>query len=444
LVDLAEAPPVVVTTVMPDAERTGARLRMAAICMIGVALGTTILPFAAVDAVRGPMMLELGWSADQLRISYSLMLWAGAICAWPIGVLTDRFGPRRAVAAAAVAIALVSLLLPFVGHVWQFNLLFALLGVCSSVGLAYSKVVASLFDQHRGLAFGIFAAAGSALSMTLPQATQQLVHDGGWRGAFSLLGLAALALAPVLYFGLARSEARAPGAHAAGPDSKGLKASDAARSRAFWQIVVAGLLCALVSGFVMNAFVAAMPHRGLGEIGDLRKMPIGVMAYLAGPICAGFLLDRTKSPLVAVAAVIGSATTSMIWGVVSSSFGGQPLLIASYALGAFAASAQLPVAGYLLTRYFGLKSFATIFSLQTFIQSVVIGVCSPLIALWVAPSGDAPLTFAAGALAPLTAAALYLLLPAYRFGAPREPGLAAQPSGRAGRFFKTWWPGAPS
>ena len=444
MVDLAEAPPVIQAEAAAKTDPGLHRLGLAVICLVGVALGTTILPFSAVDAARGPMMLELGWSADQLRLSYSLMLWAGAIGAWPIGILTDRLGARRVVAAAAVAIALVGLLLPFVGHVWQFCVLFALLGVCSSFGLAYSKIVASLFDRHRGLAFGIFAAAGSALSMSLPQATQQLVHDGGWRSTFSILGLAALALAPLLYFGLARPGAQASAIGTGDADSIGLKASEALKTRAFWLIVLAGLLCALVSGIVMSGFVAAVPHRGLGQAVDLRNAPFGVLAYLAGPICAGVLLDRTKSPAVAIAAVIGSAATSLIWGLVSPSFGGKPLLVASYALGAFAASAQAPVAGYLLTRYFGLKSFATVYSLQTLIQSVVIGVCTPAIALWMGAPGDAPLVFAAGTLAPLTAAVLYLLLPAYRFGPAPDPGLAAEPSGGGARPFRTWWSGAPS
>ena len=444
MVDLAEAPPVVAAGSQAVGEATLSRLGIAVICMAGVALGSTILPFFAVDAARGPMMLELGWSASQLRLSYNLMLWAGALSVWPIGILTDRFGPRRTVAAAAVAIALVSLLLPFVSHVWQFCVLFTLLGVCGSFGLGYSKIVASLFDRHRGLAFGIFAAGGSALSMTLPQATQRLVHDSGWRGAFSILGLVVLALAPILYFGLTRPAARPWSGEKDDPEAKGVLASEAVRARAFWLILLAGLVSALVSSIVMTALATALPHRGLGEALDLRVTPIGRLAYLAAPVFAGVLLDRTRSPIAAVAAMIASALTCLIWAMVSPGFGGKPLLMTSYVMGAIALSAQGPVVGYLLTRHFGLKAFLTVYSLQTCIQAVVLGVCSPVIALFVGPLADERLVFVLGALAAFAAAGLYLLLPAYRFGAPCESGLAAGDSGGGGRPFRSWWSRAPS
>ncbi len=428
MVDLAEAPPVIAAARARDPELTPDRLKVAAVCMIGVALATTVLPFCAVGAALGPMMLELGWGANQLSLSYALMLWAAAISVWPVGVLIDRYGPQPVVALGAVAIALVSLTLPLVRHFWQFCFLFSLLGVCGAVGLGYSKIVATLFDRRRGLALGIFAAEGSALSMVLPLATNRLVHESGWRGAFPILGVLVLAIAPLLYFGLTIRSGEAEPPRATDPGSDGVYASQAVKTRAFWLIVLAALISGVVGNIVLTGVGATLLQRGLGDAASgLRGAPIGLMATLLGPICAGLVLDRTRSPVVAVAAYLLSALTCVVWAVVSPGFGGRPLLMTSFVLGAFAFSAQSPIVGYLFSRHFGLKSFATVCSLQSFIQAVMMGVTGTIIARSMGALGQEPWVFVLGTAAPLAAALLYLMLPAYRYGTPREPGLAGQP-----------------
>ena len=440
MVDLAEAPPVISAARAGDPELTPARVRVATVCMIGVALGTTVLSFCAVDAVRGPMMLELGWGANQLSLSYALMLWAAAIGVWPVGVLIDRYGPRPVVTLGAVASGLVSLAMPFVSHYWQSCALFSLLGLFGSVGLGYSKIIVTLFARRRGLALGIAAAATSALGWIFPLAAGRIVNASEWRGAFEILGVVVLAVAPLLYFGLAPMNGEAAPALRPDPAVEGLKTSEAARTRAFWLIMLAGLVSGIVGNVVLSTIGPTLAHRGFGDAADLRGAPIGMLATLAGPICAGLLLDRFRTPAVAFAAYIASALTSVIWCVVSPGFGGTPLLMATFALGAFAFSAQLPMVGYLFSRYFGLRSFATIWGLQMSIQAVVTGATALPIARLVDAAASEPLVFALGTTAPLVAAGLYLLLPAYRYGTSREPGLA----GRSPSSIRTWWSRAPS
>lgn len=440
MVDLAEAPPVISAAAAGDTELTPARLKVAAICMIGMALGTTVLPFCVVDAVRGPMMLELGWGANQLSLSYALMLWAAAISVWPVGMLIDRFGARPVVTAGALGIGLVSLALPFVREFCQICILFSLLGVSGAVGLGYSKIVATLFFRRRGLALGISAAATSALGWVLPLAADRVVHAGGWRGAFEVLGFVALAVAPLLYLGLAQPACAAAKARAA----EGTRTVDAARSRSFWLIVAAGLIAGLIGNVVLSDIGPAMAHRGFGDAADLRGSPIGMLATLAGSIIAGLLLDRLGTPAVALAAYLASGLTSLMWIFVGPGFGGTPALMAIFALGAFAFAAQLPMVGYFFSRYFGLRSFATVWGLQMFIQTVVMGAATSPFARLVNATATEPMVFLLGTVAPLAAAALYLLLPAYRYGATPEPGLATQPPGQSLHAFRTWWSRAPT
>ncbi len=405
---------------MSDQELSATRLRVAAVCMVGVAVGASILPFCAVGAALGPMMLEFGWDADQVSLSYALMMWAGALSIWPIGILVDRYGARPVAVTGAVAIGLVSLLLPLVSRFWQLCPLLALLGAGGSCGLAYSRVVASLFGGRRGAAMGLFAAEGSALGLILPVVLGRMVTDTGWRGAFAATGAVVLVLAPLLYFGLANRWGRS--SQAAGPaaSTEGMTGAQIVRDRAFWIIVAAGLATGAMGGGVLASFGAAIAQKGFGQTVMFRAAPVTLIASLAGAVCSGVLLDITRSPRVAALAYLTTALAYLVWALVTPSFGGEPALIVGLALGAFAFTAQFPLVGYFFSRYFGLRSFATAYGLQSFIQAVVVALAGPAIGAVVALLGSYNLVFEAGIAAQILASLLYLLLPAYRYPAVGE------------------------
>ena len=433
MVDLADVTSTIASGARAlDAAR--ARLQIAAVCMVGLALGASILPFCAVGAALGPMMLELGWGANNVSLAYALLMWAGALSVWPMGVLIDRYGPRPVVALGAVAMAAVSLMLPMVRHFWQFCALAGLLGACGSSGLGYLRVVASLFGPRRGLAMGVFAAESSILSLVMPIVLGRLVTDAGWRGAFTAIGVGLLALAPLLYMGLADPR---PGASWTSRwslprpvSAEGLTAREVVKDWVFWLIVAAALATAAIGGGALTSFGAAIATKGFGQATVFRAAPITMIATLAGAICSGVMLDRTRSPKVAAAAYLATAVTYLLWALVTPSFGGAPMLTAGLAIGAFAYAAQIPLVGYFFTRYFGLKCFATVCGLQAFVQAVAVGFGGPLIAHSVGLIGDYNLLFEAGIGAQILAALLYLVLPAYRYAALADSSSDPAPAPR--------------
>ena len=432
MVEVADVPSTIASGARaPDEAR--ARLRIAAVCMVGLALGASILPFCAVGAALGPMMLELGWGANHVSLVYALLMWAGALSVWPMGVLIDRYGARPVVALGAVAMAVVSLMLPMVRHFWQFCALAGLLGACGSSGLGYLRVVASLFGARRGLAMGVFAAESSILSLMMPILLGRLVVDAGWRGAFTAIGLALLALAPLLYLGLA--DTRTPGSSRwrlpAPAPAAGRTAREVVSDWVFWTIVATALATAAIGGGALTSFGAAIAVKGFGQATVFRAAPITMIATLAGAIFSGVMLDRTGSPKIAAAAYLATAVTYLMWALVTPSFGGVPILTAGLAIGAFAYAAQIPLVGYVFSRYFGLKAFATVCGLQAFVQAAAVGLGGSVIARGVGLIGDYNLVFEAGIAAQVLAAMLYLFLPAYRYPALAEGDPGPEPPARA-------------
>ena len=419
MVELADVTSAIATTEGGTHGLTRERLRMAAVCMVGLALGASILPFCALGAALGPMMLEFGWDADRVSSAYAVLMWAGAASIWPMGVLVDRYGPRMVVTLGAVAMAAVTLVLPQSSHYWQVFLIAALLGVCGSSGLGYTRIVAALFGRRRGLFMGLIAAESLVLSQLMPPLMNRLVFEHGWRGAFIIIGAAILALAPLIYLGLADDRAgtswQARWSLPAKPASQGRTARQAVRDRVFWTIVAAGLATAAVGGGAFSNLGAAIASKGFGQSAVLNAAPVTLAATLAGAILSGLILDRTRSPKIAAGAYLATAVTYLLWALVTPRMGGEPILTAGLAIGAFAYAAQLPLVGYAFSRYFGLRAFGAIWGLQAFLQYAFVGLATPQIAHSIGLSGNYNLVFEAGVAAQLLAAALYLSLPAYRF-----------------------------
>ena len=421
MVELAEIPQTLSAAGAGPQAAARARLRMSAVCVVGVALGAAILPYAAVGAALGPMMLEFGWGANQVALAYALLLWAGGLSVWPAGVLVDRYGARPVAAAGAAGIAVVGLLMPLVHAFWQFCALAALWGALGSSGLGYTRIIAALFGARRGLAIGVLSAEGSLLSVLTPLAMSRLLSEAGWRGGFTVIGLAMLALAPTIYLSLACGRRGAAwSVRWPAPRAEGVGFSAALGDRSFWIIVAASLSTAAVGGGVMASFGPALAAKGFEQAAVIRAAPISLMAALAGAILSGALLDRSRSPRIAGAAFLVTALGYLLWMLASPRFGGEPMLAAGLAAGAFAFTAQVTLVLYLFSRYFGLKAFGAFCGMQAFIQAVIPTLAGPVIGHGLGLFGDYHLAFGAGIAVQVLAALLYLRLPGYRYAAIAE------------------------
>ncbi|WP_049923114.1 MFS transporter [Halopiger djelfimassiliensis] len=140
-----------------------------------------------------PIQRELGLSRSGVSFVFSLQTVVIYLAAAILGVLADRLGVRRLLAAGSVVLA--------VGGLWTsraetYGSLLLGYGVCTAVGLGAIYVVSYAtvprwFQRRRGLATGV-ATAGLGVGMVaLAPAASALVTALGWRLAILLLVLAA-------------------------------------------------------------------------------------------------------------------------------------------------------------------------------------------------------------------------------------------------------------
>ena len=170
------------------------------------------LPFAAgyylsylyrtVNAVISPDLVSaLGLSAEDLGLLTSVYFLTFAAAQLPLGILLDRFGPRRVEAFLLVFAAAGSLIFSLSGEREGLIVGRALVGLgVSSCLMASFKAFVLWFPLERipTINGGVYAAGGlGALTATYPVEAALGITD--WRGLFMGLAVATMALSVVIY-----------------------------------------------------------------------------------------------------------------------------------------------------------------------------------------------------------------------------------------------------
>jgi MFS family permease len=171
------------------------------------ALGVLALCFALSVLGRGlgesftvflkPISEDFGWDRAQVVSLYSLSALAGGLASPFIGRLFDRSGPRSVYALGLILLGGAFLIAAHAQYLWQFQLS---LGLCVGLGIAFignvpnSILLGRWFGPRLPTAMAVvYSATGVGVLILLP--TSQLLIDRiGWRGAYQVMGGAALFL----------------------------------------------------------------------------------------------------------------------------------------------------------------------------------------------------------------------------------------------------------
>ena len=308
-----------------------------------------------------PLGAEFGWSREGISRGFAIAAVTVGLCSPLLGRWIDRFGPRRIILPCMTVFGcgIASLALLRSG-LWQFYVTCFGLGVVGNgaAHLAYSRSISTWFQRRLGMALA-FVMVGSGLgAMILPIFAQTIISRYGWRAAYLSLGSLALLLGLPLSWryirerGLIRHES-APVAHSGMTWQQGLC------SFAFWIIV--SVLC--VSSISMNGAItqmsALLTDRGITPRDAALCASMLGGSSLLGRIGVGWLLDRFFGARVAFAVSLATAAGIFLLAR-ANSFPSGCLAAALIGIGAGGEAAITP---YLLTRYFGLRAFSTLYGL---------------------------------------------------------------------------------
>ena len=165
----------------------------------------------APSVMTSELMLDLAVGATSLGVLSSAYFYAYAALQLPIGLLTDRFGPRRLMSLAALACGLASLGFALSDTLLSASLFRALVGA----GVAFSfvgtlAILVAWFPAHRfALLAGILQSMGMVGALAGQTPLRWFIESSGWRNVFICLAVVAVLLAVALWFVVPRRQVAA-------------------------------------------------------------------------------------------------------------------------------------------------------------------------------------------------------------------------------------------
>jgi len=250
--------------------------------------------FRNVNAVISKdLAAEFSLSPSDLGFLTSMYLLAFAAFQLPLGVLLDRYGPRRVVAALLCVAAAGALIFALARDFTMLSVGRALLGLGVSAGLMGAIKAFTLWFPLSRLATlnGLYLAAGGLGGLSATAPAEALVGPFGWRALFFGLCVLSLIVASLVFFVV--PEKPLPG------HGQTLRAQLAGFGRifaslAFWRIAAALVIChagyLALQGLWLGPWlydVAGLPRSSVG-----RYLLLTALAYTLGSVFFGVTSDR--------------------------------------------------------------------------------------------------------------------------------------------------------
>ena len=388
--------------------------------LIGAGCGLTSVCFYTNSVFVAAIDADMPWSRGEIQLGISIMILAAVITAPLTGLVIDRFG-ARAVALVSMPLFALSLIgLSFTGNqIWMFYTGWVVMSVLAAgtLPVTWTKVVNGWFDRARGLALGLTLMGTGIAAAVAPGYTAWLITGFGWRNAYALLGITVIVIAyvPLLLFFREAGSAnivRAFSSDAEGENlaPSGLSLKQALKGYKLWALCIA-LLCVAVgiSGVITN-LVPILTDRGL-PVSDAAHFAgyIGI-SVIAGRLLAGFLMDKVWAPAVA-ALFLGMPLVSAII-LQQLLLNETQIMIAALIVG-LAAGAELDIMAYLISRYFGLAHYGSLYGFLYIFFSVGAGLAPFVFGRSFDASGSYDFTLHAVAILSATGAGLIITLGRY-------------------------------
>jgi nitrate/nitrite transporter NarK len=351
----------------------------AGVVLMAVTSGTS---FWAFGLYIQPVEEQFGWSRATVSFGIGLSLLLSGLTAPLVGLVIDRFGPRRITMLGVVLTSASFLLVAATGSTLEWYLFLSLNAVVRNLCfyIPAQAIVARWFERRRGLALGLLGTGFSLGGLLLVPLLRVVMDAWDWDGAliFSAVLQAAVCLPlcwrfihdhPSAVGQVVDGDARPRGPVAGGPPRlPGVTPRAALRTPLLWVLSFA-------LGFLFYGMVGWMVHMvpyyesvGVSPGTAAGLVSLGAGLGMFGRVGFGLVADRIRVIEHAAAVVCVVLTLAFVALLVTGgSTLGIGLFLLFYLLGAAAGPMLEPL---LLVRAFGTAHFATILGLAGVVGTV--------------------------------------------------------------------------
>ncbi len=272
---------------IPDSRQAWARLALALVIgsIGGAGMWTVVVVLPVVQA-------EFAASRGAVSLAYTLTMFGFGLGGVVVGRITDRFGIVTAMALSITCTAAAYLLAGASVTLWQFQAVYFLIGIGSSVTFAPLMAEAShWFVRYRGLAVTIVASGNYVAGTVWPPLVNWGVQQIGWRASHVALGVfCAVTMSALLLVLRARMDGAGAQDHAgAAPPQLELPISTNALTVL---LSIAAIACCVAMAMPQVHIVAYCGDLGYGVAVGAQMLSLMMALGIVSRIGSGFLADR--------------------------------------------------------------------------------------------------------------------------------------------------------
>lgn len=313
----------------------------------------------------------------------------GGIMSPFVGWASDKFGPRWIIIAGTAIAASGMVLMSFITEVWQYYIVWGvLIGLGLNLGLtvACDKVINDWFIKRRGLAQGVKFGVISVFGIIVVPVVTWLVGIRDWRFACLVFGILLFACLPLAFlfvkphrperYGLLPDGALVNGErkdaasvleqginYASTMDETEYSFKQALKTSTYWLLIVGYMVHNFITGAFSVHVFPFLTDIGIGEAAATGMLSLMVFFTIPSRFFGGIIADRVPKARMHWMLVI--AFFLQVIGL--STYLGSRSLISVYVLLAchgLSSGMVTPVIILVVGRYFGRKSFGSIFGMM--------------------------------------------------------------------------------
>jgi predicted MFS family arabinose efflux permease len=322
-----------------------------------------------------PLHAAFGWKREAMGGAFALAAITVAFVSPLIGILLDRFPPRRIILPGilvfAVGLATLSRLTP---NIVQFYATFFVIGLVANATaqFAYTRTILTWFTVHRGLALALLLTGSGIGSILIPPLTEWMIQHHGWRAGFLLLAGIAILGFPLTAL-LVRNRPEAAILRSEHHADAGITVTAALRTAAFWILAFITIFSAFSENGLVTNLASILTQHGVLAATAALALSVRGGAGIIGRLCIGFAIDRVSPERIQSLVLALAALGTLILAFAGSAWSA---LLGAAVLGVGLGS-EADVGPYLLARYFGRRHFSVLYGL-TWTAYAIGGATGPL------------------------------------------------------------------
>ena len=322
-----------------------------------------------------PLHAAFGWKREAMGGAFALAAITVAFVSPLIGILLDRFPPRRIILPGilvfAVGLAALSRLTP---PIVQFYAPFFVIGLVANATaqFAYTRTILTWFTTHRGMALALLLTGSGIGSILIPPLTEWMIQHHGWRSGFLLLGGIATLGFPLTAL-LVRNRPEAAIVCSERQADTGMTVAAALRTTAFWILAFITIFSAFSENGLVTNLASILTQHGMLAATAALALSVRGGAGIIGRLGVGFAIDRVSPERIQSLVLALAAVGTLILAFAGTAWAA---LLGAAVLGVGLGS-EADVGPYLLARYFGRRHFSVLYGL-TWTAYAVGGATGPL------------------------------------------------------------------